>query len=144
MIKEHLQLTPGDRAELEQLVARHNVALKVWRRAVGLLALDEGATLQEAARRAGVTSNSVSAWRERYQEQGLGALQDAPRSGRPTTFDGLERAKITALACSSAPEGHARWSLSLLADKAVELGLVPSISRDRVGVILKKTQCNRT
>jgi len=47
-------------------------------------------------------------------------LQDKPRSGRPIEIDGQQRAKVTALACSDAPEGHGRWTLRLLADKAIE------------------------
>ncbi len=51
----------------------------------------------------------------------------------------MARAKITALACSQAPEGHARWTLRLLADKAVELGFVEAISHNTVKGVLKKT-----
>jgi hypothetical protein len=51
----------------------------------------------------------------------------------------VARAKITALACSTAPEGHARWTLRLLADKAVEFGLVSAISHNTVKEMLKKT-----
>lgn len=139
MVKNHLQLTPTDREYLQKLVASYTVPVKVYRRAVSLLALDEGTTLQEAAQRAEVTYLSVSAWRDLYREKGLAVLEDAPRSGRPATFDGSQRAQITALACSSAPEGHDRWTMTLLADKAVELDVVESISRARVAVILKKT-----
>jgi hypothetical protein len=67
------------------------------------------------------------------------ALEDGKRSGRPSIFDGKARAKITALACSPAPEGYSQWSLRLLADKAVELKLVEDISHTQVGKILKKT-----
>lgn len=143
MVKEHLQLSSPDRADLNQLVLQQNISVKVYRRAVGLLALDAGCTLQEAARRAGVGYTTVSAWRDRYHSAGLQTLHDAPRSGRPATFNGSQRAHITALACSTPPEGHARWSLALLQGKAVELGLVEGISRDRVRVILKKTNSNR-
>jgi putative transposase len=66
-------------------------------------------------------------------------LEDAPRSGRPIEIDGLQRAKVTALACSEAPAGHARWSLRLLADKVVELGYCKRISHVQVDKILKKT-----
>ena len=59
--------------------------------------------------------------------------------GRPITFDGVTRAKITALACSETPTGHAHWSLRLIADKAVELELVEQISKSKVRSILKKT-----
>lgn len=139
MVKSHLQLRSADREQLQQMVAEQNVPVKAYRRAVGLLALDEGCTLQEAAHRAQVSYLSVSVWRDRYKDEGLGLLQDAPRSGRPVTFDGTQRAQITALACSTPPEGHARWTMTLLADKAVELGVVAEISRARVAVILKKT-----
>ncbi len=67
------------------------------------------------------------------------AVSDKPRSGKPATIDGTARAKITALACSAAPDGHARWTLRLLADKAVALGFVDAISHTTVGEVLKKT-----
>jgi hypothetical protein len=66
-------------------------------------------------------------------------LTDQPRSGRPLEIDGAQRAKVTALACSDPPEGYARWSLRLLAEKVVELGYVDYISHTQVGDILKKT-----
>jgi transposase len=78
-------------------------------------------------------------WRNKYRKQGLRSLHDAPRSGRPIVIDGKQRAKITALACSQAPAGYARWSLRLLADKIVELGHCQSLSHTQVGNILKKT-----
>src|SRR4030095_391715 len=80
---------------------------------------------------------TVAAWRDHYHEQGLKCLEDAPRSGRPVVIDGLKRAKITALACSDPPEGHARWSWRLLADKVVELGYCEQISSTHIGTILK-------
>ncbi|HEV7374037.1 MAG TPA: helix-turn-helix domain-containing protein [Pyrinomonadaceae bacterium] len=60
--------------------------------------------------------------KRRYLSKGLDvALYDRPRSGKPPKIDGTARAKITALACSTAPTGHGRWTLRLLADKAIEL-----------------------
>ena len=72
------------------------------------------------------------------------ALYDRPRSGKPPKIDGTARAKITALACSKAPRGHARWTLRLLADKVIELGFCETISHETVGVVLKKTGSNHT
>ncbi len=143
MTKNHLQLSAPDRECLQQLVRQKNVSLQVYRRAQGLLALDQGQTLQQAARAASVTYNSVSVWRDRYLQEGLALLQDKPRSGRPIQIDGQQRAQITAVACSAPPQGHARWSLRLLADKVVELGYVASISHDSIHQILKKTNSNR-
>lgn len=83
--------------------------------------------------------------RRRYEQEGFdAALSEKPRSGRPVEIDGTQRAKLTALACSTAPRGHARWTLRLLADKAVELGLVEHISHNAVKEILKKTAFART
>lgn len=143
MIKTHVQLAQADREHLQQLVAQEKVSVKVYRRAKALLLLDEGATLQLAAAVVDVNYNTVAQWRDRYHSQGLQVLADAPRSGRPVHIDGAQRAKITALACSTPPEGQARWSLRLLADKAVELGYVESISHKHVRLILKKTSCSR-
>jgi transposase len=82
--------------------------------------------------------------KRRYLSKGFdAALYDRPRSGKPPKIDGTARAKITALACSKAPAGHARWTLRLLADKAVELGFCESISHETVKEVLKKTGSNR-
>jgi len=93
----------------------------------------------EVAATLGVSHVTVSSWCKNYRKQGLKCLEDAPRSGRPIAIDGKQRAKITALACSDAPEGHARWNLRLLADKVIELGYCKKVSHTQVGKILKKT-----
>src|SRR5215207_10791077 len=83
--------------------------------------------------------------KRRYLGEGLtAALHDKPRSGKPARIDGVARAKITALACSTAPAGHARWTLRLLADRAVELGFCESISHSTVQEVLKQTDSSRT
>jgi transposase len=83
--------------------------------------------------------------KRRYLATGLkAALHDQPRSGKPRKIDGTARAKITALACSTAPTGHARWTLRLLADKAVEFGFCDQISHSTVQEVLKKTVSNHT
>lgn len=77
----------------------------------------------------------------RYRAEGLeAAINEKPRSGAPTIFEGKLKAKITALACTTPPEGRSQWSLRLLADKAVELALIDSISHTDIGRILKKTK----
>jgi putative transposase len=76
----------------------------------------------------------------RYRTEGYpAAILDKARSGAPTRVDGSLRAQITALACSAAPEGHARWTLRLLADKVVELAWIDDISHTTIQDILKKT-----
>ena len=82
---------------------------------------------------------------KRFLETGFDtALYDKGRTGKPPTIKPEEKARITALACSDAPAGYARWSLRLLADKAVERGYLESISHMEVSRILKKTPFART
>lgn len=139
MNKEHVHLSQPDREYLEKLVSKGDLAIKVYRRAIGLLELDRGKTYSAVAKTLGVNQNTVSKWAKKYQEERLTCLQDKARSGRPLEIDGRQRAKITALACSTAPAGYGNWSLRLLAEKAVELEYCDHISHSQVGHILKKT-----
>jgi transposase len=144
MKKHHLTLTDDERSTLETLLSKSSLSARKFKRATALLELDRGKTLQDTASTLGVTYNAVALWRDRYKTSGLSCLDEAPRSGRPTLIDGAQRAKITALACSDAPEGHARWSLRLLAEKVIEAGLCDHVSHTLVGDILKKTNSSRT
>jgi putative transposase len=139
MKKQHVKLKAKDRDYLESLISKGKLPAKTFKRATGLLELDRGKTLGAVAETLGVSRVTVMTWRDKYKEQGLKCLEDAPRSGRPPEIDGKMRAKITALACSEPPAGHARWSWRLLADKVVELGYCEEISSTHIGAILKKT-----
>ena len=139
MKKQHVSLTQSDRVSLETLMRHGERTAKVYRRALALLELDRGKTYTAVSKILGVTIPTVSGWAAKYLENGLEALQDKPRCGRPIEIDGTQRAKITALACSTPPEGYAQWSLRLLADKVVELGYCEHISHTEVGQVLKKT-----
>ena len=139
MKKQHLILTDHDRSTLETLLSKGMLSARKFKRATALLELDRGKTLQDVAATLDVNYNAVAAWRDGYKAGGLKCLDDAPRSGRPIVIDGTQRAKITALACSDAPEGHARWTLRLLAEKVVEAGVCDHVSHSFVGDVLKKT-----
>ena len=144
MKKEHVNLSKADRTYLEKLIKTGSLPAKTYKRTLALLELDRGRTFTETAEIVGVVKQTTSTWAQKYKESGLEFLTDKPRSGRPIVIDGLQRAKITALACSDPPEGYERWSLRLLADKAVELGIVESISYGEVRLILKKTNSSPT
>ena len=139
MNKQHITLSDTDRSSLTSLLAAGTLSAKTFKRATALLELDRGKTLQEVAAILHTHYTTVATWRDRYNASGLACLHDAPRSGRPVEVDGTARAKITALACSDAPEGHARWSLRLLAEKAVESNLCEHVSHTLVADVLKKT-----
>ena len=142
MKKQHLKLTEVDERYLTEYISKGQAQARVIRRAAALLQLHQGSTLQLVAETLKVEHWTVSRWRNNYLENGLDFLQDKPRTGRPVEIDGEQRAKITALACSETPEGRAKWSLRLLADKIVELEFCEEISHTQVGKILKKTGCS--
>lgn len=144
MNKEHVQLSPTDREYLEALIRKGELKAKTYRRALSLLELDRGKTYTIVSQTVKMTIGTLSNLAKQYRENGLQVLYDHPRSGRPIKIDGEQRAKITALACSTPPEGHAEWSLRLLADKVVELGYSEQISHTHVRTILKKTYSSRT
>jgi transposase len=144
MKKEHVKLSEADRTYLENLIKKGSLPAKTYKRALALLELDRGRTFTEVAEIVGVVIQTTSTWAKKYKESGLNFLTDKPRPGRPIVIDGLQRAKITALACSDPPEGYEKWSLRLLADKAVELKIVDEISYGEVRLILKKTNSSPT
>lgn len=139
MKKQHVKLTKDDRKKLEEKLSNETLSAKIRKRILGLLALDDGLSYQAAHKKLKTSHVTLSTWAKKYKESGLKFLEDKPRSGRPRELSGEDRAKITALACTDAPQGYARWSLRLLADKAVELEYVENISHNAVGQILKKT-----
>jgi putative transposase len=142
--KQHVQLSKEDREYLETLISKGKLTSKVYRRALALLELDRGKTYTEVSSTLKVSIVTLSKWAKKYREEGLQVLQDKPRSGRPIEIDGDQRAKVTALACSDPPEGYAKWTLRLLADKAVELGYCEHISHTEVAALLKKTNSSLT
>lgn len=143
MKKHHLKLTEADERYLTEFIKKGQARTRVVRRAIALLHLHQGATIQAVADTVKAEPWTVSIWRNKYLENGLNFLQDQPRAGRPVEIDGEQRAKITALACSDAPAGRAKWSLRLLAEKVVELEFCVSVSHTEVGNILKKTNSSR-
>jgi putative transposase len=139
MKKQHVSLSEKDRNYLESLLAKGSLPAKMYKRALALLELNRGSTFTKVAEIVGMAKQTISTWAQKYNKAGLEFLTDKPRPGRPKTIDGLQRAKITALACSDPPKGYKQWSLRLLADKAIELSYVDTISYNGVRNILKKT-----
>jgi putative transposase len=143
MRKEHLKLTEQEHSYLTSLTTSGELKARKYKRVMTLLWLHQGKTMSAAAQLLSYAYPSVVNLKKNFLENRLECLEEKPRSGRPLFFEGLERAKITALACSETPPGRAHWSLRLLADKAVELDLVENISHTQVHNILKKTCFNR-
>ncbi len=138
MKKQHIELKQEEREALAELLSKGSLGVKVYKRAQALLALDRGETMRAVAEQVGVSYPTIFAFRDGYKERGLQMLYDKARSGRPVEIDGLQRAKITALACSAAPDGRSKWTLRLLADKVVELDYCEHLSPTYAQEILKK------
>ena len=135
-----IQLTDDEISSVTALLTRGTISARTNTRARVLQLLHRGERASAIAATLQVAPQTVFNIKRRYITDGLdAALVDRPRSGRPIEIDGEQRAKITALACSTPPAGHARWSLRLLADTAVELAYCQSISHNAVKEILKKT-----
>lgn len=140
-----VKLTQAEREQLEGLVNKGKVAAYRRKHAQVLLLVDEGELGpafidKDAAERAGFSRRTVEQIRERCVTEGLdSALERKKRSrNRSQKLDGDGEALLVSLACSNAPEGYARWSLHMLADKLVELKVVDSISHECVRQVLKK------
>lgn len=135
-----IKLPKNELRSLTSIIKRGTTTARTQTRARILDLLHRQQHPQEIASLLQVSRQTVFNIKRRYLAGGFdAALFDRARSGRPVRIDGAQRAKITALACSAPPEGHARWSLRLLADKAVELQVCEAVSHNAVKEILKKT-----
>lgn len=142
---QSIKLSNDDLSSLKTILRRGNSPARTQTRARALDLLHRGHHPDSVAETLQVSGATVFNIKRRYLEAGLdAALFDRQRTGRPPSIDGKMRAQITALACSRAPDGHACWTLRLLADKAVGLGFVETISHTAVRKILKKTSSSRT
>ena len=136
-----IKLRQTDLRSLTTISKHGTTTARTQTRARILDLLHRGGHPEEIAATLRVSQQTVFNVKRRYLSDGLdAALFDQPRSGRPIEISGTQRAKITALACSTPPEGHARWTLRLLADKAVELEYCEHVSHNAVKEILKKTR----
>lgn len=139
-------LTREERDQLEALTRGGKMAASKFVHARALLLCDAGPhgdpwKVADAAQALGVTSRTIEHLKARFVEEGIeAALERKPSTKAPKiTFEGAFEARLTALACSPAPQGRARWTVRLLAEKIVELKIAPKISAMSVQRSLKKT-----
>lgn len=145
-------LTPEERDELKAFTRNGKTPAKKFIHARALLLCDASEDgpawkVADVAEALGITSRTIEHLKKRFVEQGLEeALVRKPRTRRPRDiiFDGKFEAQLVALACSEAPEGYRRWTVRLLAEKAVELEYAKSVSHMTVQRVLKKMNVNLT
>ncbi len=147
MKKYKVTLTQEEQQQLDALSSKGKHAAQTMLNALILLACDEGNYQKERSinetisRVLNVSMKTIDRVKKRFVEEGF----DMALTGKPSTrvynrkADGDLEAHLIALSCSAAPEGRQRWTLRLLADKAVELNYVDNISYETVRRVLKKT-----
>jgi transposase len=138
-----VDLTDAERATLEQLLRRGTHSARKLTRARVLLKADAGWHDHDIAHAVDTSRLTVERIRKRFMHLRLGALEERPRPGKKPLLDAKGEARLIAEACTAAPEGCERWTLQLLADRAVELKLADSCSKDTVWRVLKKTHSSR-
>jgi transposase len=142
-------LTAEERSSLQELISRGKAAARKQLHARILLKADVShervRTDEEVAEAVECSRPTVERVRRRFVEEGLEAALNRKKrpAPPPTVMDGQAEAHLIALACSPPPEGRARWTLHLLADRMVELRYVEHLSHETVRKTLKKTSSNR-
>jgi len=140
-------LTDEEREQLSQMISRGKAAVKKLTHARILLKADESAQWgpawkdEQIAEAFNVDVSTVQRVRKAFIDEGFERALDhkKPCRSRPRKFDDDTEAHLVEIARSEAPEGHARWSLRLLADRLVELEHFDSVSHETVRKVLKKT-----
>ncbi|MDQ7031054.1 MAG: helix-turn-helix domain-containing protein [Ardenticatenia bacterium] len=137
--KDVVTLTEEQRTFLQSLLRKGRASARVLTRARILLLAAEGRRNGFIAEALQVSPATVINMSKRFVQEGLErALYDRPRPGGQPKLDAKGEATLIALACSDPPEGREHWTMQLLADKLVELGVVESISDETVRRVLKK------
>jgi transposase len=136
-----VELTEEERVQLQAVGKKGKVVARRLRRAQLLLLAADGYTDTEIAAALQVGVSTVERIRRRFVEGGVEwALTERPRPGGRPKLQGRDEAFLIATACSTPPSGRTRWTLQLLADRVVEVGLVDTISDETIRRTLKKTR----
>jgi hypothetical protein len=135
-----LKLQPEDRAELKGMErGRSALTARTWRRVRVLLLLDEGQTVRATALAVGGYPREISRVGKRYLESGLRkALTEDPRPKPSPMLDSAQQAALVAMVCGPPPDGRARWTVRLLAQEARRRGVVDSVGRETVRIVLAR------
>ena len=138
-----LNLAEEERTRVEGFIRRGKANARNITRAHILLKSAEGWSIEGIAEMYHVSQATVSNVRQRYREGGVeGVLKDKVQQNRRRALGGEEEAVMTAIACSPVPDGHDHWTLRMLRDKLVELGVVEGISASTIQGRLKKMNLN--
>src|SRR5215207_5268542 len=137
-------LTDEERERLDDLTRKGTASVRMVRRAQTLLLAAEDRRDEDIATALRIGVATVERTRRRCVEEGVEAsLRERPRPGARPKLGPKEQAFVVALACTRPPEGRHRWTMKMLADRVVELELVPDISDEAIRRLLKRTGSSR-
>jgi len=137
-------LSEDERERLERLSRQRTASVRMVRRAQALLLAAEDTTDEVIAERLRMGVATLERLRRRFVEEGLEAsLRERPRPGARPKLGPKGQAFVVALACTKPPEGRHRWTMQMLADRVVELELVPDITDEAIRLLLKRTSSSR-
>ncbi len=137
-------LTDDERHALHVLIRGGTARARMLNRAQILLHAEQGKADGEIAAALHTSESTVGRVRKRFAEDGLhAALHELARPGGARRLSGTQEAHLVALACSDPPQGRGEWTMQLLADRLVTLGIVETISDETVRRTLKKGASNR-
>lgn len=139
-----VNLTDTEKHQLLSMINKGQAGARKIKRANLLLLADKGETDSTIAKTLHASPSTIERTRKRFVAEGLtAALNEKKRSGRPRLMDGKQTAFLVASACSNPPSGRDKWTMQLLADRLIQLGVVATISDETVRRTLKKTISNR-
>ena len=137
-------MSADERDRLERLSRQRTASVRMVRRAQALLQAADGKTDEVIAEQLRMGVATLERLRRRFVEEGLEAsLRERPRPGARPKLGPKEQAFVVALACTKPPEGRHRWTMQMLADRLVELEIVPDITDEAIRLLLKRTGSSR-
>jgi transposase len=138
------QLTDDEIIYLNEYINKGKRSARAIKRAQILLHSHAGKTPEQICEIVSTSVATVYLTRQHYRQEGMqAAIAEKPRPGQPRRLSSEQEAALTVLACSDAPDGRAQWSVRLLTDKVVEIGIAERVGRETIRRFLKKMHSNR-
>ena len=132
-----IEIKSKDQTELKKLLRSGLQQVRVVLRALALLQVAQGFSAPQIARNLPLTAQTIRNLCRRYQQHGLdAAVYDKQHPGAAALLDDSEKQRVIAMVCSGPPEGHARWTVRLVAQEAVKRRLVPRVGRETIRILL--------
>lgn len=137
-VKISFTLEKDEKTKIHSILSKGVESVRIIKRAQVLNLFDKGYTSPGIAEAIGMSAVTVRRIGWRYLKEGLDkALYELPRPGNPRLLSEKQANQIIALVCSDAPDGYSRWTLELIAEQAIESGIVPTVGRETIRILLK-------